>query len=869
MNTAVRSKLSQMNNIEKEQFVPVKAETIEMTLNTENSLASGLLIQRLTELYEDPVEASVRETISNAFDAVTEAYSGDRPEVRISTPTSLNPILVIKDNGVGMSYEDLKNIYSKYGASTKIDNLDTIGAYGLGAKSPLAYGTEFTVSSVKDGHKVTIIVAREELTNYIKIINNVKTDEPSGTTVSIPVNSKDIDRFNTHINRYENTPIDKDIDLYINGKLVSNDEYTLLTENVLLMDGKEKVYGRMWVKKDNFTTLITSMSEDDIKRNLKFLIGGWTYQSPTGRNSYRTNNEKTMIVELKAGLVGFNSSRDAILENDRYHALEKLVVKYVMSDEFMKDITKSINALDLEDFKRNIYKLFDSQRRWARIEDNKVVVENNSSNRYYYSIIPRKFKFEDFVHNETGFNLNNLLKNIPSKKLPTVVIRESKDNFGKTSRNAIMNKSINSSYGSFTEASIKDINETIDEIMNNKENSHTLDVLVLNLASMAYNKSTQNTKVTFITEIDGFVDKIKPIRKTIIRMRNDNDMETSYSSVIVLTSHTEKEIKKTIDGLGFDVFDLEIKSAEQMIEDVKKFRAKHRNAGKTREVNEKLTTAFRKYDFERNYARIVDEDSVDDNKKNIIVLSKSYITDQSLWEIHAWYCNKNKLNPDDVDIYSSVGIHRVIDLNILSELGEVYRDPYSSAVGVSKLYKEEFHDNVAKMNAFRESDITSEKALIRLLAGIHGYSPSSLARLLENKLSEVYEIAKIADFELPKFPTETINKIGSYDKINRDNRKWRISTDSMKDLVRKINKKDYDLLSNISLFATERTIFISDKGEVNVKYTGCYQGISIEEVEIGYNNKSSKQHNRLIKAKTIAELEFFSDLIENLSKLDI
>jgi hypothetical protein len=91
----------------------------------------------------------------------------------------------------------------------------------------------------------------------------------------------------------------------------------------------------------------------------------------------------------------------------------------------------------------------------------------------------------------------------------------------------------------------------------------------------------------------------------------------------------------------------------------------------------------------------------------------------------------------------------------------------------------------------------------------------------------------------------------------------------MKDLVRKINKKDYDLLSNISLFATERTIFISDKGEVNVKYTGCYQGISIEEVEIGYNNKSSKQHNRLIKAKTIAELEFFSDLIENLSKLDI
>ena len=41
--------------------------------------------------------------------------------------------------------EEVQEIYSRYGASTKTDDLDQIGAYGLGAKSPLAYGNEFTV----------------------------------------------------------------------------------------------------------------------------------------------------------------------------------------------------------------------------------------------------------------------------------------------------------------------------------------------------------------------------------------------------------------------------------------------------------------------------------------------------------------------------------------------------------------------------------------------------------------------------------------------------------------------------------------------------------------------------------------------------
>ena len=165
-----RSKVSQAKNIDKETLFAARTEKVEMTLNTDSALAQSLLIQRLTELYEDPIEATVRETVSNAIDAVSVATSGSEPEVHIYKPTSLNPVFTVKDNGVGMTYEDLKNVYSKYGASTKADDLEQIGAYGLGAKAPLSYGTEFTVTSVKDGEKTTVMVAREEMTNFIKII---------------------------------------------------------------------------------------------------------------------------------------------------------------------------------------------------------------------------------------------------------------------------------------------------------------------------------------------------------------------------------------------------------------------------------------------------------------------------------------------------------------------------------------------------------------------------------------------------------------------------------------------------------------------------------------------------------------------------
>lgn len=874
MNTATRSKLSQMSNIKKDVLLSTKAEKIEMTLNTDSSLASGLLIQRLTELYEDPIEASVRETVSNAFDAVTESYSGSRPEVRISKPSSLNPIMVIKDNGVGMDYDDLKEIYSKYGASTKINDLDQIGAYGLGAKAPLAYGTEFTVSSVRNGHKVTIIVAREELTNYIKIIDNVETNEPSGTTVSIPVNSRDIDKFNENISKYEVTPLDKDVDLYINETKINNEDFTILTDNALLLDGAEKVYGRIWVNQNSFTKLITNTSENEVKRHVKYLIGGWLYDSPMFRNDkYYIRRDSQIIVELKAGLVGFNSSRDAILENDRYYELEKLIVEYIKSEEFMRDITKSMNRLNIDKFKENMYALFDSQRRWVKLINDKLVVENNSTMGYYHSSIPRKFKFEDFVHNETGFTLNDLLKNIPTQKKPTVAFKETKDAWRKTGMNHIMNNNI--SYSGFTNRSVREINETIDKVMfeNIRDigQDNTLESLIMNLSTVVYNKP--DIKITFITDVNKYVDKLKPMRKSIIRMRNNDDMDSKYDSIIVLTYHTKLEIEKMIKDLGLENVNLYIDTAEKIIDSVKKFRSNNRQKSERKTVNEKLSTKFEKYDLKSDSRHRASVNDIDKNKNNLIIISSHYVPTQRVLMMHIWYCNENNINKDDLDIYVSQGNHRVIDLNILMGFGTVMRDPESDLAGSSKLYIENIHDNVAKLNAIREDTInTSEKAMIRLFVSM-AFGPETLSRSLMDKLNYTYELSKIANYEMPKFPLDKINEIRDSHKIlNYGVSSWHLNIDSINHLVNKIDPKYYEEITSLIMFATNRMLVINEDADienrVEVKHEN-YNYKDLDDIRSAFNDEGPKSYSKLIKLKVEAELEFTKTIIKYLNAIKI
>jgi hypothetical protein len=150
----------------------------------ENSVAH--LMSVLTDLYSDPELAVIREYSTNALDSQIEA--GVSRPIEITTPNPLSPFFKVKDYGLGMDADDIQNIYSKYGASTKRESDSVVGMLGLGCKSALSYTQQFTLNAVKDGMKYMVAISRtEDGSGVMEIIDSSPTDEPNGVEVVVPV----------------------------------------------------------------------------------------------------------------------------------------------------------------------------------------------------------------------------------------------------------------------------------------------------------------------------------------------------------------------------------------------------------------------------------------------------------------------------------------------------------------------------------------------------------------------------------------------------------------------------------------------------------------------------------------------------------
>ena len=146
----------------------------------------------LTDLYESPVEAVIREYATNARDAHKEV--GNDAPIKVYLPSEHSPVYEVVDTGVGMSEDTLHDVFSLYGASTKRDSDDFNGMLGLGCKAALTYTPQFVLVSVKDGIKSRAIIIRQPSGVPSITTKTSATDEPNGTSVQVPV--IDVDAFN-------------------------------------------------------------------------------------------------------------------------------------------------------------------------------------------------------------------------------------------------------------------------------------------------------------------------------------------------------------------------------------------------------------------------------------------------------------------------------------------------------------------------------------------------------------------------------------------------------------------------------------------------------------------------------------------------
>lgn len=146
-------------------------------------------------MYGDKIGSMVRELSSNARDAHVESGQPTKPFV-IHLPGAFEPWFSVTDTGTGISDDDIYLVLCIYGISTKDQSDESIGAFGLGAKTPFAYTDNFTVTSRFKGIErlYTACFGKDGLP-HLDLQVEEKTDEPDGFQITVSVNEGDFERF--------------------------------------------------------------------------------------------------------------------------------------------------------------------------------------------------------------------------------------------------------------------------------------------------------------------------------------------------------------------------------------------------------------------------------------------------------------------------------------------------------------------------------------------------------------------------------------------------------------------------------------------------------------------------------------------------
>lgn len=154
-------------------------------------------------LYQDKPLAICRELICNAIDSHKAAGKATVP-VEVTVPSSVNPNLIVEDFGLGLSREEVEQIYTTYFESTKSDSNELVGGLGLGSKSPFAYTQSFSVIARKDGIENTFIAfIGANGMPQINCLNTTSTDKCNGVRIEVPVAQADSGVFRDALSKLQ------------------------------------------------------------------------------------------------------------------------------------------------------------------------------------------------------------------------------------------------------------------------------------------------------------------------------------------------------------------------------------------------------------------------------------------------------------------------------------------------------------------------------------------------------------------------------------------------------------------------------------------------------------------------------------------
>ena len=340
-----------------------------MTLDLDSA---QILMQMLSKnLYSDSIGSTIRETASNALDSHRRA-GVDKPIVVSLEEVNGNYEFSVEDFGLGLDADDVENIISKYGKSTKREEANSLGMWGLGFKSPLAYSSTFYFVARKNGIERKYMMYEGEDVNTIDLLYESETTEGNGVKVIVPIKYSDYYSFKIKTkeqlayfqNVYFNIP---DIDNSF--KILRTEHYQLSnisTDNYLHICLDDVYYPIDFAK--------LGISSISFPVGLRFNLSDGIFPTPNREAIRYTEESKKVIldkIELVATeIVKLYNSQISEMNNlkriyDYYQGYNKSIelngAKYLIEGliEYSKEKVKEPNIegiknLDLKQFFRNM-----------------------------------------------------------------------------------------------------------------------------------------------------------------------------------------------------------------------------------------------------------------------------------------------------------------------------------------------------------------------------------------------------------------------------------------------------------------------------------------------------------------------------------
>jgi hypothetical protein len=150
------------------------------------------------KIYSNKVLAVVREYISNAYDEHVKYNIDKEVDINLYYDNS-QWIWSVRDYAKGLNEHDIRNIFGVYFESTKSNENNSIGGFGIGGKAGFSYTDTFYVNSHHDGVKSCYVCTLGAGTKGIPVGEIYKiSEEPTteqGIEISLEVKQYDVNDF--------------------------------------------------------------------------------------------------------------------------------------------------------------------------------------------------------------------------------------------------------------------------------------------------------------------------------------------------------------------------------------------------------------------------------------------------------------------------------------------------------------------------------------------------------------------------------------------------------------------------------------------------------------------------------------------------